>query len=161
MMTSAPLWIRPAVHASGWTLVNFLWQGFLVGFLLACILGLINRRAANLRYMIACSALAIMTILPVLTLRHFLTESAGQSSRTNTQVNNTEAGKVVRTAAAVVVQRTAPSLNAVSEVVNSSLPWILFAWAVGVSLLFSRLCVGLIAVRSIRSFASPLPMGDP
>lgn len=159
-MTSAHLWIRPAMHALGWTLVTFLWEGFLVGFLVACILGLINRKAANLRYMIACSALAIMTILPVLTLRHFLTESAGQSSKTNTQLNNTEAGKVVRTAAAVVVQRTAPSLNVVSEVVNSSLPWILFAWAGGVSLLFSRLCVGLIAVRSIRSYASPLPTGD-
>jgi hypothetical protein len=143
------------VHALGWTLVNFLWEGFLVALLLGCVLGLINRRAANLRYIIACSALAIMTILPVVTLRHFLTEGDGQTLGTNTQVDTTEAGNVVQTAAAVLVQRTAPSLNVVSEVANSSLPWMLFAWVVGVILLSSRVCIGLIAVRSVRSFASP------
>jgi len=160
MMTSAPVWVHPAVHALAWTLVNFLWQGLLVGLLLTSVLGLINRRAANLRYIIACSALAIMTILPVLTLRHFLTESDGQTSRTNTRADTTEAGNVVQTAAAVLVQRTAPSLNVVSEVANSLLPWMLIAWVVGVILLSSRLWIGLIAVRSIRSFASPLLMGD-
>jgi hypothetical protein len=96
-----------------------------------------------------------MTILPVVTLRHFLTEGDGQTLGTNTQVDTTEAGNVVQTAAAVLVQRTAPSLNVVSEVANSSLPWMLFAWVVGVILLSSRVCIGLIAVRSVRSFASP------
>src|SRR5512140_2603142 len=56
------------VERLGWTLVHFLWQGVLI----AAWYGAARRCAAfargpNSRYLLACAALAIMAIAPVLT----------------------------------------------------------------------------------------------
>ncbi len=57
----------PLVHALGWTLLNFCWQGTIVAFILACTLGLLPSRASRARYSIACAALALMVMLPAIT----------------------------------------------------------------------------------------------
>lgn len=54
----------PLVHALGWTLLHFCWQGALVGIGLACALDLLPSRASRLRYSIACAAMALMVLLP-------------------------------------------------------------------------------------------------
>ena len=60
---------QPAVHALGWTLLHFVWQGTIVAILLAIVLGLLRGRSPQLRYGAACCALALMLILPLVTWR--------------------------------------------------------------------------------------------
>jgi len=60
---------HPFVHKLGWTLVHLLWQGAAVALLLGIVLRLLRKSSANLRYVVACSALVLVVILPVVTIR--------------------------------------------------------------------------------------------
>jgi len=57
------------VERLGWMLVHFLWQGAVVAVLLAAVLRLLPQAGANLRYLIACSALVMMVVLPAVTIQ--------------------------------------------------------------------------------------------
>src|SRR5262245_65931778 len=57
----------PTVEALGWTLVHFLWQGALVALMLALARVGLNRRTANLRYLVSCAAMLLMLAFPVIT----------------------------------------------------------------------------------------------
>jgi len=63
------LFSQETVARLGWMLVHFLWQASAVALLLAVMLRLLRRTAANLRYAIACGALALMVVLPVITMQ--------------------------------------------------------------------------------------------
>src|SRR5260370_160455 len=58
---------QPLVHALGWTLLHFCWQGAVVAGLLWCVLALIGGRATQTRYGLACAALLLMAALPLAT----------------------------------------------------------------------------------------------
>ena len=57
------------IERLGWMLVHFLWQATAVALLLAILLRVLHRRSANSRYIFACGALALMVVLPVMTMR--------------------------------------------------------------------------------------------
>ncbi|MEN6337278.1 MAG: M56 family metallopeptidase, partial [Phycisphaerales bacterium] len=63
------LFSQETITRLGWMLVHFLWQAGAVALLLAVLLRLLRRTAANLRYAIACGALALMVVLPVITMQ--------------------------------------------------------------------------------------------
>jgi hypothetical protein len=67
MTAVAQLSALPIVHALGWMLLHFCWQGAIVALLLACILNLLPLRASKLRYGAACAALACLVALPLIT----------------------------------------------------------------------------------------------
>ena len=52
---------------SGWALLQFVWQGALVGALTALVLLALRRSAADIRYVVATIGLALMLTLPVVT----------------------------------------------------------------------------------------------
>ncbi len=64
---------RPVVT----TLLHFLWQGSLVALGLAVALGLLRRRSAAARYACACTALALMIALPVVTFLNLPDDTTG------------------------------------------------------------------------------------
>src|SRR5689334_9106010 len=79
---------KPLLQALGWALVHFVWQGALVALLYAGLATLLRRRAASLRYGVACAAMLLMLVLPVATV--FIVErssplaaskSAGRAAR--------------------------------------------------------------------------------
>jgi beta-lactamase regulating signal transducer with metallopeptidase domain len=53
----------------GWTLVHFVWQAAAIALLLAIVLRLLHKSSANLRYIIACMALALIVLMPIVTIR--------------------------------------------------------------------------------------------
>lgn len=59
---------NPFLQALGWALVHFIWQGAAVALLYAGLATLLRRRAANLRYSVACMAMLVMLALPVATV---------------------------------------------------------------------------------------------
>ncbi|HEX7707510.1 MAG TPA: M56 family metallopeptidase [Thermoanaerobaculia bacterium] len=66
-MSSIQLFSSPVVHALGWALLHLLWQATIVAGILAAALALIPRENASARYTAACSALAVVFLLFVVT----------------------------------------------------------------------------------------------
>jgi hypothetical protein len=48
-------------------LIQFLWQGSMVGFLLWVTLVALRKQSANAKYVVSCVALAILAVLPLVT----------------------------------------------------------------------------------------------
>ncbi|MCC7261927.1 MAG: hypothetical protein IT369_05305 [Candidatus Latescibacteria bacterium] len=59
--------LLPLVQTLGWTLFHFLWQGLLVGLLIAGGLSLLRHGTPQARYALACGGLLVMLVLPVAT----------------------------------------------------------------------------------------------
>jgi type II secretory pathway component GspD/PulD (secretin)/beta-lactamase regulating signal transducer with metallopeptidase domain len=57
------------VQRLGWSLLHFIWQAAAVALILTILLRVLRKSTANLRYIIACLALALIVLLPVITLR--------------------------------------------------------------------------------------------
>lgn len=57
----------PVAEAIGWALLHLLWQGAVVAAILAATLALLERRSANVRYIVSCAALALLLVLGVAT----------------------------------------------------------------------------------------------
>src|SRR6266496_6629262 len=68
MISLEMLLAKPIFQALGWALVHFIWQGTAVALLYAGLAGLLRRRAANVRYSVACAAMLLMIALPVATV---------------------------------------------------------------------------------------------
>src|SRR5690242_2835536 len=58
---SAATW----VSSLAWALLDFVWQGALVGCAAAVLLGLLGRARPQWRYLVACSALLLCVALPL------------------------------------------------------------------------------------------------
>ena len=58
---------EPAAQAIGWALLQFVWQGALVGALSAVALFALRRSAADVRYVVATIGLTLMLTMPVVT----------------------------------------------------------------------------------------------
>ena len=56
------------VQKLGWALLHFTWQAATVAIALAILLRLLRKHTANLRYGLACVALAVMVLLPTTTI---------------------------------------------------------------------------------------------
>jgi hypothetical protein len=54
-------------HAVSEALLHFLWQGLLAAFITWAALNILRNRTAKLRYTVSAAALAVMSLLPLLT----------------------------------------------------------------------------------------------
>jgi beta-lactamase regulating signal transducer with metallopeptidase domain len=67
-MRAIDTWLgQPAAQAVSWALLQFVWQGAVVGALTALALLVLRRSAADARYVVSSIALALMLTLPVVT----------------------------------------------------------------------------------------------
>ncbi len=57
------------VQKIGWTLLHFIWQAAVLAILLAILLRLLRKSTPSLRYIIACLALALIVLLPAVTIQ--------------------------------------------------------------------------------------------
>ena len=67
MTSLIPLYEQPLIHAVGWSLLHFVWEGAIVALLLSCALRLLRGRSSQLRYMATCCALVLMAASPLAT----------------------------------------------------------------------------------------------
>ena len=124
-------------QAIGWALLHFVWQGAVVAGVLWVILRTGFLRDARMRYVAACGALFVGLLVAAVTVKYFTTIPAspmggGQESREEPDSKSSAAQQVV-----AATTLAAPPGGA--SRVGSVLPWIVFVWAVGVSLLSVRL----------------------
>jgi GWxTD domain-containing protein len=146
---------HPLIHALGWSLLHFCWQGTLVAILLASVLGLLSRRSPQLRYAVSCVALAMMVALPVLTFARLASEAQRVDKSIVTLTTDSSTAANVH---AGLGGRTEPWLDRMENQLDRSLPWVTAAWFAGFILLLCRLQIGVLVTRRMRSYATqPAP----
>jgi beta-lactamase regulating signal transducer with metallopeptidase domain len=130
------IWSSPLIRTVAWALAHFLWQGALVGLLLAMALALLGRKDASLRYVVSVGALALLLTLPVAT------------SLWRTRMGETG---TFLAAKSVALSQPFPGQNAL-------LPLFLAFWTLGVTLLSVYHLGGWIQVLRLRERSTrPIP----
>lgn len=117
------------ISAIGWTLVDFVWQGALVGMAAAFLLAAMRGAAPRSRYLVACGALLACFAWPALTLLEHLTSPAAAPLALLTQDQVATAG-------------TAPT--GIRELLQRHLDTIVWAWAACALALGLRMSLGLL-----------------
>ena len=124
------------VYKLGWTLLHLLWQAGVVAMLLAILLRLLRRASANLRYIVACTALAMVVVLPVVTIQliqapaPYSAVRAESASALSPQVE-TEEIVLLMPLAPIQAPAIPLKLRAVA-LLEPALPYIVAAWLLGV-----------------------------
>ncbi len=147
MTTVAQLSALPMVHALGWTLLHFCWQGMIVAVLLASILNLLPSRASKLRYAVACAALACLVALPLIT---FVVLSHEQPAPRQIifGVPAETSGIALNSGLA---QSAEPWSVRCETALNDWLPFVVGIWLAGVLIFLCRLNLGLMATGRWKS----------
>lgn len=138
------------VISLGWALVDFLWQGALVGMATAIALALLRNARPQTRYAVACTALALCMALPV---GGFLRGLNFDSVATAPQV---------ATAASWVAAPLAmdnSSTMAWRPQLQDRLPWLVVLWSIGAALLAVRMALGMRWVARLGRVAADAGLG--
>lgn len=161
---------RHALGALGWALVHFLWQGVLVALLYACFASLARGAGARARYLAACAALALMLALPAATFGLRLRQTKGAPAPELSAAGESRADPARARARAEARGESAPPPPArearddageeaatlrgwAAARVDALVPWLVFAWALGVLAFALRTWLGWLAVRRLRASA--------
>ena len=163
---------QPAAQAVGWALLQFVWQGALIGAIAAIALAALRRSAADIRYVVASIALALMLTLPVVTgVQRYQALSAGPEATPMVALAQDQAVTVHRTTPAPIgrIELPAPTLTSAATArvadgiaslrVERLLPTLMLVWIAGVVLLSLRLFTGWLWVQRLRSHGV-LPADD-
>ena len=126
-------------------LLDFVWQGVVVAFLLWMALFVMRRRSANARYIASCLALVTLVALPVITV--CIEYSRSIPARASEQFFST----VPQTVAAV----WKGSVPSTPTWLGSLGSWAIPAWALGVILFSLRLAWGSRQVAVLRRSGEP------
>ena len=141
------------LHALGWTLLHFVWQGAALAALLAA--ALMVSRNANVRYALGIGTLTLMVAAPVVTFA-WLNRTPAPTPVVETPVVATSS-EVMYTPEAV--SPTDPLVHALASGTSREdlMIWLVQAWFVGVMLLFVRTAGGLVwLTRTRRGEIEPL-----
>jgi TonB family protein len=145
---------HPLVHALGWTLLHFIWQGTAVALVLGCVLGLLGGQSSQARYGAACLALALMVVLPVATFAHVASDELKARAELQGSGVVLDEGIVVQ----VGINEPVPPWPArIGMALDQSLPWVLLAWFAGVILFVGRLNFGLMVARRLKTAGTEFP----
>ncbi|MFO1499613.1 MAG: hypothetical protein U1G07_14680 [Verrucomicrobiota bacterium] len=143
-------------QALGWALIHFLWQGAFVALLLKAVLIGIRGRPPRARYILLCAGLSLMALCPVATCVVLVNRVAPAMARSGMALPEARVAVVTRDLPAgpsngliVEASRRPSGLDAFRSGVESKLPWVVRAWALGVLLLSLRLVLGTIEVRRL------------
>src|ERR1700734_3026763 len=138
---------QPWVEHLGWTLIHFLWQGALFAALYAFAR---RQRTPQFRYLLACTALAAMTIAPVVTFSLTTFNLAASDSA----INNPPPGTIplLSPNAAPLHPSPAPLPPfAPNRRHSDPMPWLVLAWFAGAIVFSIRLTGGWFVAARLRS----------
>ena len=154
MLQIQTLLSQPWVERVGWTLIHFLWQGAAIALLYA--LGRWRAgesRSGQVRYAVACAALAAMVAAPVITFS-LLSQSVPAPS-------NPYVGNVPALSSPLTVEQgstTPVQTEAIQVWRDQVMPWLVVAWLAGAIVFWARLLGGwAIATRMRSTFVRPAP----
>jgi beta-lactamase regulating signal transducer with metallopeptidase domain/predicted nucleic acid-binding Zn-ribbon protein len=132
-----------------WALLDFVWQGAVVGCTAAVLLGLLGRARPQWRYLAACGALLLCAVLPLIGM---VARVAGQEAAGGAvALSSTLSSMDWRTAGQASVQGLALvkawDVAGWREALQPRLPLVILCWSAGAALMALRLLLGLAWVR--------------
>ncbi len=130
------------VQRLGLTLIHFLWQGALIAAVYAAAR---LARTPQFRYLLACAALAAMSIAPIVT---FTLTGPFDSAPANPYIGTIP---VSSAAANLTSAQTAKLVPAAPVWHTDVMPWIVLAWFTGAIIFWLRLTGGWIVAARMRS----------
>jgi beta-lactamase regulating signal transducer with metallopeptidase domain len=169
-MTAIDTLLRePIGQAIAWALVQFIWQGALIGLVTAVALAALHRSAADVRYVVSAIALSLMLTMPVVTVWQGL-QAASAAAEAAVLFDDekpqaaaavappgahlsTTAGAATHGASAESFEASAVSspreMSAAAD--TPLLPWLFVFWLLGVSVLTLRLIGGWLWIQRMKS----------
>jgi TonB family protein len=145
---------HPLVHALGWTLLHFCWQGLLVAALLWCVLALLDGQSSLTRYGASCLALGLLIALPAATFAHIASaEYAQRADAWNTAIV-LDPGIMLQVGVDAPAE---PWPARLAVALDRCLPWILAAWFTGLLVFIGRLNFGLLVARRLKHADTQTP----
>jgi beta-lactamase regulating signal transducer with metallopeptidase domain/predicted nucleic acid-binding Zn-ribbon protein len=135
------------IGALGWALLDFLWQGLLVGALAALALHALRNSRPQARYAVACIALAACLALPLAGLLEEVAFVDADAAAARGEVSSAIAFEIPH---AVALPATGGDWR---ESLQAQMPAIVAAWSAGALLLALRLLLGCRWVGRLRSRA--------
>jgi beta-lactamase regulating signal transducer with metallopeptidase domain len=151
---------QPAAQAIGWALLQFVWQGALVGLLTAGVLAALRQGAADVRYVVATIGLSLMITMPIVTAVQAWPEADRSTASVAVAPASTPVDAVAPTTVASVPQVPGTFPEKVPGTFGEGArpwqvewlaPWLLFGWALGVLALTLRLLSGWIYVQRMKT----------
>jgi uncharacterized protein (TIGR03435 family) len=133
-------------------LVDFLWQGALVGMLLWLVLTWLRSRSAAARYTASCVALAALAVLPLFTLMTLwsMAGNAPAAAQAATDATTAPSPAMPQTMLQIWFVPEAPRLAWLEELQQWALP----VWSLGVLLLSIRLIWGYVHSFALQRAAA-------
>jgi beta-lactamase regulating signal transducer with metallopeptidase domain len=160
----------PLAQAVGWALMQFIWQGALVGVMTALALAALRRGGADVRYVVATISMSLMLALPAVSVIQQLNSAppeAASAVRVEAQPNDVRAsGQAPVGGGFRRPARLSPAIESIPAV-ESVLPdlrpdrfmsWLLVGWMIGVALLTVRLVTGWVWVQRLKSHGTSAPV---
>jgi len=144
MATLETLLSQQMIERLGWTLIHFVWQAATVALLLAAGLRGLRRSSSNVRYVVACMAMALIVALPLVTMS--LVEVSRPVAEAGPILNPPP---VMRTTLVEVVELPREPFDApvpqmpervthipwtqrIATALEPALPWLVVGWLLGV-----------------------------
>ncbi len=142
------------LHALGWTLLHFCWQGTIVAVVLWCVLQLLVGRSSQARYAATCIAFLLLVALPPITFSHLAAASL-QSGRVTGNLS-------IAIDPAMLLQVNVGSTPApwparMAAALDHRMPWLLALWLAGAIFFVARLNYGLLVASRLKSAATEAP----
>ena len=152
-------------RAAGLALIEFAWQGALIGAATWVALTLLRHATAQARYGVACVGLALLCATPVGTgVWAFLNSPAVATANVGASPGSeaTSGIDAVPSSGSEAPARIASSggwRTRARAWLEARLPWVLLVWATGVILLAVHFAGGWLLLGRIRRAAEPVPPG--
>lgn len=156
----------------GWTLIHSCWQISVIGLLLLLSLRVLKNASANLRYSVSITAMILLVALPAATFFSFKSVSM-----VKTEANFTKTVENSKSQSLETTRETNENLNALEEIpdfekdneiisenefagfqnqikssLNKFLPYLVWAWFLGVLLFSFRFCGGIWKVHQFKTY---------
>jgi beta-lactamase regulating signal transducer with metallopeptidase domain len=141
------------VPSLAWALLDFIWQGLLVGWAAALVLGLLRGARPQVRYAVACAALLLCAALPLAgTLQRVFDAHAATTALLPLALAD-NAGAAAATIGPAAIDR----LALWEQRLQAQLPLVMLLWAAGAAALALRMMLGLAWVhrRSLPAHSRP------
>lgn len=133
------------MNALVWALLDFVWQGALVGCAASLILSLLRSARPQTRYAVACAALLLCAALPLAgTLQRVFDAEAATTSLMPLALTGTAAD-----AASDAAAPAAASFASWEQALQSRLPLVMLLWSAGAGALALRMLLGLLWVHRL------------
>src|SRR5947208_2283702 len=143
MITAMSHWLSPhAMHALGWSLLHFLWQGTALAALAAVLMALCRRSSA--RYVVGVSVLVLMSLAPLVTLLYLQQNDVASNGRNSSPLVSAAWPLATSTSSATL---SSQNLRASS---SDAIAWLVQAWLFGVAIFSLRSAGGFVLLERER-----------